>query len=149
MKGRAINGARNLIMQRLLKGRKKASLSAAEKDRIEKILKSSKNAVIRISNRLMPKLRDLEMKRLRKVHEEYPSAMADMGTYGETGNVKTSIDAETPNDEKVKATKKRLQGLKPDENDQTGKVQDQEPGTEGINPDKTIHRLKHFRKLEV
>lgn len=149
MKKKAITHARTMIMQRLLKGRSKASLSATEKDRIEKIVRNSKSSVIRISNRLMSKLRELELKRMRKVQEEYPSAMADMGTYGETGNVTTKIDAETPNDEKVKATKKRLQGLKPDENDQSGKVQDQEPGTEGINPDKTIHRLKHFRKLEV
>ena len=134
MKKRAVTHARSMIMQRLLAKRKKANLSAAEKDRIEKILKQSKGAVVRISNRLMPKLRELEMKRMRNVHEEYPSTVSDMGTYGETGNVTTSID--TGNDQRLKDNKKKLNGEKPE----TDEVKP-EPGS--------VKRLKHFRKLEV
>ena len=135
MKKRAITHARTLIMQRLLAKRKKAQLSSAEKDRIETILKKSKGAVMRISNRLLPKLRQLEMKRMRNVQEDYPSTVGDMGTYGETGNVDTKLD--TGNDERLIKNKKRLNGEKPEDEVK----QDVETGA--------VKRLKHFRKLEV
>jgi len=69
MKKRAVVGARTMIMQRLLRGRDKSKLSAAEKDRIEAIVRRSRPAIARISNRLLPKLRKLEQERLR-YHKE-------------------------------------------------------------------------------
>ena len=65
LKKRAVVGARGMIMQRLLRGRDKSKLSAAEKDRIEAIVRRSRPAIARISNRLLPKLRKLEQERLR------------------------------------------------------------------------------------
>jgi hypothetical protein len=65
LKKRAVVGARSMIMQRLLRGRDKSKLSAAEKDRIEAIVRRSRPAIARISNRLLPKLRKLEQDRLR------------------------------------------------------------------------------------
>jgi hypothetical protein len=69
LKKRAIVGARSMIMNRLLRGRSKDQLSAAEKNRIEDIVRKSKAAVTRISNRLLPKLRKLEQERLRHQRE--------------------------------------------------------------------------------
>jgi hypothetical protein len=69
LKKRAIVGARSMIMSRLLRGRSKDQLSAAEKNRIEDIVRKSKAAVTRISNRLLPKLRKLEQERLRHQRE--------------------------------------------------------------------------------
>jgi hypothetical protein len=69
MKKRAVVGARSMIMQRLLRGRDKSKLSAAEKDRIEAIVRRSRPAIARISNRLLPKLRKLEQERLRHHRE--------------------------------------------------------------------------------
>jgi hypothetical protein len=70
LKKRAIIHARTMIMNRLLKGRDKSSLSAAEKDRIEGILSKSRSAVARISTRLLPTIRKLEQQRLARQHEE-------------------------------------------------------------------------------
>lgn len=137
MKKRAITHARALIMQRLLGKRQKSQLSSAEKDRIETIVKKSKGAVIRISNRLLPKLRQLEMKRMRNVQEDYPSTVGDMGTYGETGNVDTKLD--TGNNPNLERTKKRLSGENPDIDDEKDAKADSAH----------VKRLKHFRKLEV
>jgi hypothetical protein len=64
LKKKAVNAAKRLIMDRLLRGRNKAQLSSDEKNRIEGILKSSKKAVVRISNRLITKIRSAEAKRL-------------------------------------------------------------------------------------
>jgi hypothetical protein len=69
LKKRAIVGARSMIMSRLLRGRSKDQLSAAEKNRIEDIVRKSKASVTRISNRLLPKLRKLEQERLRHQRE--------------------------------------------------------------------------------
>lgn len=140
MKKRAVTHARTLIMQRLMGNRQKSQLSAAEKDRIETIVKKSKGAIVRISNRLLPKLRQLEMKRMRHVQEEYPSTISDMGTYGETGNVSTSIDSiDTGSDQRLERNKKRLSGENPDATD-----------TDQAKPEHgSVKRLKHYRKLEV
>lgn len=69
LKKRSVVHARTLIMQKILRGRDKSKLSAAEKDRIEAIVKRAKPAVIRISNKLLPKLRTLEQQRLKRMHE--------------------------------------------------------------------------------
>lgn len=69
LKKRAINHARNLMMQRLLRGRNKSQLSAAEKDRIESSIKKNRDGLMRISNRLLPKLRDVENKRMQRMNQ--------------------------------------------------------------------------------
>ena len=70
LKGKAIVHARKLIKAKLLRGRDYSKLSAAEKNRIEAILKKASQAVIRISNKLVPKIRELESKRLKHMHEQ-------------------------------------------------------------------------------
>jgi len=137
LKKKSITHARTLIMQRLLKGRDKSSLSPAEKDRIESIVSKSKAAVVRISNRLAQRIRQAEMARLRHVREDFPSTVADMGTYGETGNVSTTIDVDdSEQDERTRQNKKRLKGERDDvETDDK--------------PNPALTRLKHFRKMET
>lgn len=75
LKKKAIVHARLLIKQKLLRGRDYSKLSAAEKNRIENVLKRSALAVVRISNRLVPKIRQLEMSRLKEEApvDVYPS----------------------------------------------------------------------------
>jgi hypothetical protein len=73
IKKKAIVHARKLIKSKILRGRDYSKLSAAEKNRIENILKRAGAAVVRISNRLMPKIRELEMKRLREEADQYPT----------------------------------------------------------------------------
>ena len=104
LKKKSIVHARKMILQRLLRGRDKASLSAAEKSRIENIVSKMKGAVVRISNRLMPKLRELEQQRLKHVREDW----------AETGDVEAkssqSIAADTVGDDRLERTKQRLAG---------------------------------------
>ena len=104
LKKKSIVHARKMIMQRLLRGRDKASLSAAEKSRIENIISKMKGAVVRISNRLMPKLRELEQQRLKRMHEDW----------AESGDVEAkssqSIAADTVGDDRLERTKQRLTG---------------------------------------
>lgn len=64
LKKRAIVAARRAMYQRLLRGRDKSALSATEKDRIEAQVKKLKNLQSVLANRLMPKIRSLEQKRL-------------------------------------------------------------------------------------
>lgn len=64
LKKRAIVAARNAVYRRLLRGRDKASLSAAEKDRIEQQVQRMKYMQNTIVNRMLPKLRSIEQKRL-------------------------------------------------------------------------------------
>jgi nicotinamide mononucleotide adenylyltransferase len=70
LKSKAIVHARKLIKAKLLRGRDYSKLSAAEKNRIEAILKKASQAVVRISNRLVPKIRELESRRLKSMHEQ-------------------------------------------------------------------------------
>ena len=104
LKKKAIVHARKMILQRLLRGRNKSSLSAAEKSRIENIIDRAKGAVVRISNRLMPRLRELEQQRLKRMHEDW----------AETGDVEAkssqSIAADTVGDDRLERTKQRLAG---------------------------------------
>lgn len=138
LKQRAIKGARNLIMSRLLRGRTKAQLSAAEKTRIENIVSKAKQAVARISNKLLPKLRQLELKRLKHMHEQLGSERIN----------KVNLDVPGPDTESTASTghveadriKRHLAGVRnPDA---------PVPGHD-IDPANTMRRLKHFRKLEV
>jgi len=137
LKKKSITHARTLIMQRLLKGRDKSSLSPAEKDRIENIVSKSKAAVVRISNRLAQRIRQAEMARLRHVKEDFPIVGPDVGSYGETGNVSTTIDVDdSEHDERTRQNKKRLKGERDD-------VETHDK----LNP--ALTRLKHFRKMET
>ena len=61
---RAKLAARRALYQRFLKGRDKASLSASEKDRIEKQVASLKNIQSTLAMRMLPKMRSIEQKRL-------------------------------------------------------------------------------------
>jgi nicotinamide mononucleotide adenylyltransferase len=146
LKQRAIKGARMLIMKRLLRGRNKAQLSATEKSRIENIISSAKQAVTRISNKLMPKLRELERKRLKHMHEALGTQPIDKPMLNPI-----SQNA-TPDDEPLNAAdlsdghkqanriRTHLAGIKnPDAPEQ---------GSD-IDPRNTVQRMKHFRKLEV
>lgn len=121
LKKRAIVGARGMIMARLLRGRNKADLSAAEKSRIEDILRKSKSAVARISNRLLPKLRKLEHERLSHQHEQHDA-------------VPTAV--------KVANTAASLAGAKITD---TGDLKDMSKPEQH----KGVRRLKQFRKMEV
>lgn len=142
LKKRSITHARNLIMSRLLQGRKKSQLSAAEKDRVEKIVKNAKAAVVRISNRLMPKLRQLEIQRLRHVREEHrePNQATDLVYDGEEHGYVTTMkhDTDTTGNETLSYVKAHL----------SGNTAEPRPG-EGVKPHETIKRLKQFRKAEV
>ena len=61
---RAQLAARRSIYQRLLRGRDKSTMSASEKDRIEKQVASMKNIQASIATRMVPKMRSIEQKRL-------------------------------------------------------------------------------------
>jgi nicotinamide mononucleotide adenylyltransferase len=75
LKKKAVVHARKLIKAKILRGRDYSKLSAAEKNRIENVLKRASMAVVRISNRLIPKIREVEMKRLKMQEQaaEYPT----------------------------------------------------------------------------
>lgn len=64
LKKRAVIAARNALYRRLLHGRNKAKLSAAEKDRMEQQVKRLKSIQSSLVPRLLPKMRSIEQKRL-------------------------------------------------------------------------------------
>lgn len=119
LKAKAIVHARKMIKAKLLRGRDYAKLSAAEKNRIENILKRASQAVTRISNRLVPKIRELESKRLKRMHEQ-------SDTVSVSGN---AILAHT------------IQHL-------AGNPKTTDP-TQVADAGKTMNRMKQFRKMEV
>ena len=61
---RATLAARRALYKRFLRGRNKSQLSAAEKDRIEQQVKNLKTIQSTIAQRMMPKIRSIEQKRL-------------------------------------------------------------------------------------
>lgn len=61
---RARQAAKRSIMKKLLRGRSKSQLSASEKDRVEKQLSGMKNVMATLQQRLVPKVRSIEQKRL-------------------------------------------------------------------------------------
>jgi len=124
LKKRAIAAARHLMMQRLLKGRDKSSLGAAEKSRIEGIVHKNKAGIIRISNRLMPKLRAYEIKRLGHHVKEDTNILSAQS--------------------RLDHTVSHLSGVRPT----TPSNPDPSMPVTGVSPKKTISRLKNFRKLE-
>lgn len=133
LKKKAIVHARQLIMQRILRGRNKASLSAAEKSRIESIVNKAKAAVVRISNRMIPKLRELEQKRLKHMHEDW----AESGdTEEKASHTVAQNDTNVAGNQKLAVTKDRLAGVKHMVNT-------------NLDHAKNVKKRKEFRKLEV
>ena len=65
LKARAESAARRSLYARLLRGRDKSSLSASEKNRIEKQVKSMKAVQSTLVLRMIPKIRAIEQKRLK------------------------------------------------------------------------------------
>lgn len=64
LKGRATKAARNVITKRLLKGRDKSKMSAAEKNAVERRVKKLSPVMKRLTTRLMPQVRKIERSRL-------------------------------------------------------------------------------------
>lgn len=64
LKARAKVAARRLLMEKFLRGRQKAQLSPAEKDRIEQQVKNMKNIQNVLVQKLIPHVRALERQRL-------------------------------------------------------------------------------------
>jgi hypothetical protein len=132
LKKRAILHARQLIMKRILRGRDKSRLSAAEKNRIEEIVRKAKPAVMRISNRLLPKLRQLELKRLKHVKEQQ---VVDVAAKQHTA-IKPTSNAE----DQLAWTKAHLSG-------DTTTIGN--PEAPDFNYAKNTQKRKQFRKMEV
>lgn len=65
LKARAESAARRSLYARLLRGRDKSSLSASEKNRIEKQVKKMKAVQSTLVLRMIPKIRAIEQKRLK------------------------------------------------------------------------------------
>jgi len=61
---RANSAARRALYTRILHGRDKASLSASEKDRVEKQIKAMGSIRTSLATRMIPKIRSIEQKRL-------------------------------------------------------------------------------------
>lgn len=64
LKNRAHHAAKRALMSRLLRGRSKDQLSAAEKDRIEQQLKAMEGIVNNLSQKMLPRIREIERSRL-------------------------------------------------------------------------------------
>ncbi|NBW53678.1 MAG: hypothetical protein EBR39_07155, partial [Betaproteobacteria bacterium] len=64
LKKRAVLAARRAVYKRFLRGRDKATLSAAEKDRIEQQVGRMKFIQAAIATKMLPKMRAIEQKRL-------------------------------------------------------------------------------------
>jgi hypothetical protein len=79
LKKRAKLAARRSIMKRFLKGRDKKSLSPQEKDRLEKQIRSMPTIVMSLSTKMLPKIRDIEKKRLAGQRSAASSAGKSVG----------------------------------------------------------------------
>ena len=79
LKKRAKLAARRSIMKRFLKGRDKKSLSPQEKDRLEKQIRSMPTIVMSLSTKMLPKIRDIEKKRLAGQRSASSSAGKSVG----------------------------------------------------------------------
>jgi hypothetical protein len=64
LKKRATIAARRAVYKRFLRGRDKATLSAAEKDRIERQVKNMKYLQQTLATKMLPRMRAIEQKRL-------------------------------------------------------------------------------------
>lgn len=142
LKKRAIVHARALIARKIYRGRDRSDLSVAEKNRLETILNKSRAAVIRISNRLLPKLRELENRRLSQLREESkkePNQATDLIYDGEEHSADTVAknDTDTTGNETLTYVKAHLGG-------------DTVPPRPGdVKPKEHVKRMKQFRHMEV
>lgn len=66
LKKRAKLAARRSLYKRFLRGRDKSTLSAAEKSRVEKQVGQLSYLQSNLANKMLPKMRDIEQKRLKK-----------------------------------------------------------------------------------
>lgn len=57
--------ARRILTKKILHGRKRSQMSAQEKDRLEKMLKTASPTIARIAQRVMPRIRAIEQTRLK------------------------------------------------------------------------------------
>lgn len=73
LKKRAVRGARSMVYKRLLKGRDKSTLPPAEKQRYEKLIKMYTPLITRIAARTLPKMRQLELKRMKNRRNKQPA----------------------------------------------------------------------------
>jgi len=108
LKKKAIVHARKLIKAKILRGREYSKLSAAEKNRIENVLKRASNAVVRISNRLIPKIREVEMKRLKMQEQAAAEYQTDVLVKHNT----QMLSGQNPSIEVVKDAAKHIKKLK-------------------------------------
>jgi len=65
LKKRATRGARNMVYKRLLRGRDKTSMPPAEKARFERLIGMYKPLVQRFAQRMLPKMRKMEITRMK------------------------------------------------------------------------------------
>jgi hypothetical protein len=64
LKRRATVSARKILMNKFLKGRTKGELSASEKNALEARISAALKRIKNLPDKLMPKIRDIERKRL-------------------------------------------------------------------------------------
>ena len=86
LRKRARRHARNLLRKRFTKGRPYSELNMAQKNQIEKFLNGKKAVIERLTKRLMPKMRKLEMKRIsaqrsKKESTEYESSLIESNMF--------------------------------------------------------------------
>jgi len=72
LKKRAVRGARGLVYKRLLKGRDRSAMPPAEKARLERLLKLYAPLVDRLSVRLLPNMRKMEISRMKSRRAKGP-----------------------------------------------------------------------------
>ena len=65
LKKRAVRGARNMVYKRLLRGRDKSAMPPAEKARFERLIGMYKPLVQRFAQRMLPKMRKMEITRMK------------------------------------------------------------------------------------
>ena len=70
LQGRAIKQARNIIIQKILKTKKKDELSFAARSELEKKVDKKKGAIKKIAKKLLPQIRKAEKLRLSKRSSE-------------------------------------------------------------------------------
>ena len=63
LKRRAMRQARKLMLKRVLKNKDKSDLSYSQRQTYEKMLANKKTAIQRLSQKLLPKMRKLELQR--------------------------------------------------------------------------------------
>jgi hypothetical protein len=88
LKKRAVVAARRAVYKRFLRGRDKASLSAAEKDRIEQQVSRMKYMQTAIATKMLPKMRSIEQKRLSGYRTRKSSAPGGTKTSKAPGGTK-------------------------------------------------------------